>query len=165
MSPTPFSSTADLCDAHPDLQICAPLFRDFGGRTWFHGRIATVKVFEDNAQVRAALESPGDDRVLVVDGGGSLRCALVGGQLGELAVKNRWAGLLVFGCVRDCRELAAQPLGVRALAAHPRKSSKGLHGGESNHPVEFAGVRFAPGAWLYADADGIVVAATAVHGG
>jgi len=162
MTPTAFA-TADLCDADAGVQVCAPLFREFGGRSAFCGRIATLKVFEDNALVRAALESPGDDRVLVVDGGGSLRCALVGGQLGELAVKNRWRGLLVHGCVRDSHELAALPIGVRALAAHPRRSFKGLHGGEAGGTVEFAGVRFAPGAWLYADADGIVVAATALH--
>jgi regulator of ribonuclease activity A len=162
MAVTPFS-TADLCDAHADLQVCAPLFRDFGGRTAFHGRIATIKVFEDNALVRNALETPGEDRVLVVDGGGSLRCALVGGMLGALAVKNRWAGIVVNGCVRDGAELAAQAVGVRALAAHPRKSFKGLHGGTADLPVEFAGVRFVPGAWLYADADGIVVAADPVH--
>ena len=155
--------TADLCDADADIQVCAPLFRDFGGRSDFHGPIATLKVFEDNALVRSTLESPGDGRVLVVDGGGSLRCALVGGLLAELAVRNGWAGLLVFGCVRDVRELAAQPLGVRALAPHPRKSLKGLHGGEAGGTVEFAGVRFAPGAWLYADLDGIVVSARAAH--
>jgi len=156
-------ATTDLSDAHPDLQVCAPLFRDFGGRRDFHGPTATLKVFEDNALVRSALERPGEGRVLVVDGGGSLRCALVGGQLGELAVKNGWAGLLVHGCVRDTNELAAQPIGIKALAAHPRKSAKGQHGGAADVPVEFAGVRFLPGAWLYADADGIVVAASPVH--
>lgn len=156
-------ATTDLCDAHPDLQVCAPLFRDFGGAAAFHGPIATLKVFEDNALVRAALERPGDGRVLVVDGGGSLRCALVGGQLGELALRHGWAGLLVNGCVRDCAELAALAIGVKALAAHPRRSEKGLHSGQAGRLVEFAGVRFAPGAWLYADRDGIVVAARAVH--
>lgn len=156
-------ATTDLCDAHPDLQVCAPVFDDFGGATAFHGPIATLKVFEDNALVRSTLEHPGEGRVLVVDGGGSLRCALVGGQLGELAVRNGWAGLLVNGCVRDRAELAALALGVKALAAHPRRSEKGLHSGQADRVVEFAGVRFAPGAWLYADRDGVVVAARAVH--
>ncbi len=156
-------ATTDLCDAHPDLQVCAPVFDDFGGAAAFHGPIATLKVFEDNALVRATLEHPGEGRVLVVDGGGSLRCALVGGQLGELAVRNGWAGLLVNGCVRDRAELAALALGVKALAAHPRRSEKGLHSGQADRVVEFAGVRFAPGAWLYADRDGVVVAARAVH--
>ena len=158
-------ATADLCDAHPDLKVCAPLFRDFGAQCEFHGRIATLKVFEDNALVRNTLELPGEGRVLVVDGGGSLRCALVGGNLGELAVRNGWVGILVNGCVRDSAELAALPLGLRALAAHPRRSAKGLHGGEFGTPVEFAGVRFLPGDWLYADADGIVLAPQAIHAG
>jgi regulator of ribonuclease activity A len=156
-------ATADLSDAHPEAQICAPVFRDFGGCTAFHGPIATLKVFEDNALVRAMLETPGEGRVLVVDGGGSLRCALVGGLLGELAAKNGWAGIVVYGCVRDTAELAAQDVGVKALAAHPRKSEKGLHAGHAERVVEFAGVRFAPGAWLYADGDGIVVAERAIH--
>jgi regulator of ribonuclease activity A len=156
-------ATADLCDAHPDVQVCAPVFRDFGGAAAFHGPIATLKVFEDNALVRTTLELPGRGRVLVVDGGGSLRCALVGGNLGSLALANGWAGLLVHGCVRDSAELASQPIGIKALAVHPRKSERGLHLGHADRVVEFAGVRFAPGAWLYADADGVVVAAQAIH--
>jgi regulator of ribonuclease activity A len=158
-------ATADLSDANPDLAVCAPLFRDFGGQREFHGRIATLKVFEDNALVRNTLELPGEGRVLVVDGGASLRCALVGGNLGELAVRNQWAGILVNGCVRDNVELATLPIGVRALATHPRKSYKGLHGGEFGTVLDFAGVQFVPGHWLYADADGIVLAAQAVHSG
>ena len=157
-------ATADLSDAHPEAQVCAPLFRDYGGCVVFHGPIATLKVFEDNALVRATLETLSAGRVLVVDGGGSLRCALVGGMLGELAVKNGWAGIVVNGCVRDTAELAAQDVGVKALAAHPRKSEKGLHSGMADRVVEFAGVRFQPGAWLYADADGIVIADRAIHG-
>lgn len=156
-------ATADLSDAHPDVQVCGPAFRDFGGKPAFHGPIATVKAFEDNTLVRAALETPGHGRVLVVDGGGSLRCALVGGMLGELALKNGWAGIVVNGCVRDSIELAAQAIGVKALATHPRKSEKGLHSGQADRAVEFAGVCFAPGAWLYAVRDGIVVADDAIH--
>jgi regulator of ribonuclease activity A len=156
-------ATADLSDAHPEAQVCAPIFQDYGGRRAFHGPIATVKVFEDNALVRATLETPGAGRVLVVDGGGSMRCALVGGMLGELALKNGWAGVVVYGCVRDTAELAAQDVGVKALATHPRKSDKGLHTGHAERVVEFAGVRFRPGAWLYADADGIVVGDTPLH--
>ena len=158
--------TTDLCDANEGkVRAVAPMFRSFGGKQRFAGPIRTLKVFEDNALVRSTLELPGEGRVLVVDGGGSQRCALVGGELGELAAKNAWAGLLVYGCVRDCDELAAQPLGVKALAVHPRKSAKGLHGGEFGRVLDFAGVRFVPGAWLYADADGIVLAPQAVHTG
>lgn len=150
-------ATTDLADAHPDAQVCDPVFRDFGGKTAFHGPIATLKVFEDNALVRTALEEKGEGRVLVVDGGGSMRCALVGGNLGQLAVENGWAGIVVYGCIRDSAEIAAQPVGVKALAVHPRKSEKGLHSARRDRPVSFAGVTFRPGAWLYADADGIVV--------
>lgn len=157
------TATTYFSDAHPEAQVCEPLFSDFGGRRAFHGPIATLKVFEDNGPVRALLETPGDGRVLVVDGGGSLRCALVGGLLGALAVEKGWAGLLVHGCVRDREELARCDLGVKALAAHPRKSAKGLHGGQADRPVFFAAVHFRPGGWLYADADGIVVSDGAIH--
>ncbi|MGH8123548.1 MAG: ribonuclease E activity regulator RraA [Rudaea sp.] len=157
------TATADLSDAHSEAQICDPIFADFGGARAFHGAIATVKVFEDNTLVRATLETPGNGRVLVIDGGGSRRCALVGGMLAELAVKNGWAGIVVYGCVRDTAELAAQALGIKALATHPRKSEKGLHGGQAERTVEFASVRFRPRAWLYADADGILVAESALH--
>ncbi len=156
-------ATTDLSDAHPEAQVCDPVFADFGDKRAFHGAIATVKVFEDNTLVRATLETPGNGRVLVVDGGGSRRCALVGGMLAELALKNGWAGIIVYGCVRDSAELAVQALGIKALAVHPRKSEKGLHSGQAERAVEFAGVRFRPGAWLYADADGVLVAESALH--
>jgi len=157
------TATTDLSDSHPAAQVAEPIFNDFGGELAFHGPIKTLKVFEDNAQVRALLETPGQRRVLVVDGGGSTRCALVGGQLGELAVKNDWAGLVVYGYVRDSEELAGQAVGIKALGAHPRKSEKGLHSAVADKVLNFAGVTFKPGAWLYADADGIVVADKAIH--
>ena len=156
-------ATTDLSDAHPEASVLAPIFRDFGAVPGFHGRVCTLKVYEDNALVRSTLETPGERRVLVVDGGGSLRCALVGGMLAELARRNDWAGLLVYGCVRDVAELAAQPIGIKALAAHPRKSEKGLHSGHANRVVEFAGVRIAPDDWLYADADGVLISPTRLH--
>lgn len=150
-------ATTDLCDAYSDqLQVVEPLFRDFGGRVHFHGAIATLKVFEDNSLVRRALETPGEERVLVVDGGGSLRCALLGDQLGELAVKNGWAGIVVYGCIRDSDAIGQLDLGVKAITTHPLKSVK-RGGGQENIDVRFLGVTFRPGAWLYADADGIVV--------
>ncbi len=157
------SAITDLSDAHPEAQVCDPLFANFGGARAFYGAIATVKVFEDNTLVRATLETPGNGRVLVVDGGGSRRCALVGGMLAELAAKNGWAGIVVYGCVRDTAELAAQAVGIKALAVHPRKSEKGLHSGQAGRSLEFAGVRFRSDAWLYADADGILVAESALH--
>ena len=158
------TATTDLSDAHPQAQACEPLFRDFGGRKSFFGPIKTLKIFEDNALVRATLETPGEDRVLVVDAGGSARCAVVGGNLGALAVKNRWAGLLVYGYVRDSQELAGQAVGIKALGTHPRKSEKGLHSAHADKVVSFAGVRFEPGHWLYADLDGVIVSARKLHG-
>lgn len=155
-------ATSDLLDAHLEAQVAEPLFRDFGGAHSFAGPIATLKLFEDNSYVRTALSEPGSGRVLVVDGGGSLRCALLGDQLAALGVKNRWSGVVLWGCVRDTAALAKLSLGVKALAAHPRKSAKrGV--GERDLPVSFAGVTFKPGAWLYADADGIIVSDPPIH--
>ena len=155
--------TTDLCDAHPaKVQVAAPLFRDFGGRAAFTGPITTLKVFEDNALVRSALEEPGQGRVLVIDGGGSLRTALVGGNLAQLGAKNGWEGILVFGCIRDSAEIAATDLGVKALAAIPLKSAK-KGWGERDVPVTFAGLTFKPGAWLYADGDGVIIADAALE--
>lgn len=148
--------TADLCDEFSDrLQILAPGYASFGGHARFAGRIATLKVFEDNSRVREMLSEPGEGRVLVVDGGGSRRCALVGDQLGALAVRNGWAGIVVYGCIRDSVALGLLPLGVRALATHPLKSVKnGV--GERELTVTFDGATFRPGDWLYADEDGVI---------
>jgi regulator of ribonuclease activity A len=152
-------ATADLCDQFGDeVQVANPVFHDWGGTSRFDGQIATLRVFEDNALVRGALEMPGRGRVLVVDGGGSLRTALVGGNLAALGHQNGWSGIVVHGSVRDAAELAATPIGIKALAAIPRKSGKS-GGGERDVPVSFAGVTFPPGGHLYADRDGLVIAA------
>ncbi len=150
--------TADLCDEHaPRLRIAEPVFRDFGSQVRFSGEVSTVKCFEDNSRVREALEQPGEGKVLVVDAGGSLRCAMLGDQLAALGQRNGWAGVVVHGCIRDSAEIAATAIGVKALATHPLKSLKrGV--GERDVPVRFAGVDFLPGQQLYADEDGIVVA-------
>jgi len=151
-------STADLCDAHADeLQIAEPGLVTIGGAPAFGGPIATVQVLEDNVLVRQALEEPGQGRVLVIDGGGSLRCALIGDMLATLARDNGWAGVIVNGCVRDSRAIGALEVGVMALATHPRKSGK-LGQGSRDVPVSFRGVTFRPGQVVYADRDGIVVA-------
>lgn len=154
--------TADLCDAHEDaLQILMPMMHSYGGRAAFGGPITTLKLFEDNALVRKTLEGPGNGRVLVIDGGGSLRCALVGDQLAQLGVRNGWAGLVVYGCIRDSAAIAGMDLGVMALATHPRKTVK-RNTGEADLTVTFGGVSFVPGHFLYADADGIVVSPRAL---
>lgn len=156
-------STCDICDANEDkladgrLAVLPPVFAAFGARLKFSGPAVTLKVFEDNALVRAALETPGSGRVLVIDGGGSRRCALVGGKLGQLAEKNGWVGIVVDGCVRDSEELNACQIGVRALATQPRRSiRKGV--GERDMRVTVAGIAVAPDNWIYADADGVLVA-------
>jgi regulator of ribonuclease activity A len=152
-------ATADLCDAFgPELRIAEPIFRDFGGTRAFSGAIVTVQVHDDNVLVRHALNHPGEGRVLVIDNDGSLRCALVGDQLGQMAVEHGWSGLVIHGCVRDVARLSKLPLGVKALGACPLRSAregKGKHGGT----LSFAGVTFEQGAWVYADEDGLVVAA------
>ncbi|MGN7833304.1 ribonuclease E activity regulator RraA [Pseudoxanthomonas sp. 22568] len=151
-------TTPDLCDTHPDVQVAEPLFRGYGGRVAFHGAIATMRCHEDNSRVRELAGTPGQGRVMVVDGGGSLRRALLGDQIAATAARNGWAGFLIHGAVRDVEVLAQLDLGVQALAAHPMKTEKrGL--GEVDVPVRFAGVDFHPGHWLYADANGVIVSA------
>lgn len=157
-------ATCDLCDANEDmladgsLAVLPPVFRQFGKLTAFAGPAVTLKVFEDNTLVRSALEQPGAGQVLVVDGDGSLRCALLGGNLAQLAERNGWAGVIVDGCVRDAVEINVCNIGVRALATHPKKSAK-QGAGAMNTKVSIAGVAVEPGDWMYADADGVLVAA------
>lgn len=158
MTPTDFQ-TADLCDAfEAEMQVAAPLFRAYGSARCAAGPIRTLKLFEDNALVRETLASAGNGAVLVIDGGGSMRRALLGDQLAELAVKNGWAGVIVYGAIRDSRAIGQLPLGVWALATNPLKTVK-RGWGECDVPVTFAGVTFTPGHFVYADEDGIVVAA------
>jgi regulator of ribonuclease activity A len=152
-------TTPDLYDAHEkDVQVADPLFRNYGGAPRFCGSIATLKLHEDNSLVRTALEEPGNGRVLVIDGGGSLRCALVGDQLAVLARKNGWAGMVVNGCVRDSVEIGNMDIGMKALNTNPRKSVK-KGAGDRDIPVTFAGVTFRPGEFVYADEDGLLVSA------
>jgi regulator of ribonuclease activity A len=152
-------STCDLCDAREgdaSVRVLPPVLRSFGGSAAFQGPVATVQCFEDNSRVKAALEEPGNGRVLVVDAGASLRCAIVGGNLAALGARNGWAGIVVDGCVRDEAEIAAASIGVRALALHPRRSEKRGEG-RRDKPVRIQGVDVRPGDWLVADADGVVV--------
>ena len=150
--------TADLYDDYgPDLQVCEPVFHHYGGHRFFCGPITTIKCFEDNSVVGETLGLPGNGRVLVVDAGGSRRCAMLGDRLAQKGVDNGWAGVVMYGCIRDAEDIGTMPLGVVALATIPRKSiKKGV--GEQDLDVTFAGVTFRPGKWLYADPDGVVVA-------
>jgi regulator of ribonuclease activity A len=152
----------DLCDANEEVvRVVDPVFTSFGGRAVYGGVIDTVKCFEDNSVVADRVGEPGEGRVLVVDGGGSRRCALVGDNLAARAAANGWQGIIVNGCVRDVDELARTDLGVHALAAHPLRSVK-KDVGERDRVVTFAGVSFVPGQYVYADRNGILVAPLAL---
>jgi len=159
-------ATSDLCDARKQdtsggFRVLPPVFRDFGAARQFCGPVVTVKCFEDNSLVKAAVESAGEGRVLVVDGGGSLRRALLGGNLGAAAARNGWAGVVIDGCVRDVAELAACQVGIRALASMPWPTERRQEG-QRDIAVQLQGVWVRPGDWLYADADGIVVSVVAL---
>ena len=151
--------TADLGDLHgEELRFAAPQLINYGGLLVFQGPITTIQCFEDNSLVREALEEPGRGRVLVVDGGGSTRCALFGDQLAVLAENNVWSGVVVYGCVRDASALARMAIGVRAIATHPRRSIK-RDAGQRDVAVRFADIVFSPGDYLYSDEDGMIVSA------
>ncbi|MBS0433783.1 MAG: ribonuclease E activity regulator RraA [Proteobacteria bacterium] len=164
MSTTTDFATCDLCDAHKAgyaegdaaLRVLPPVFASYGGRARFCGPVLTVRCFEDNSPVKAALESPGEGRVLVVDGGGSLRRALIGGNIAAAAARNGWAGVVIDGAARDKAELAACDVGIRALALMPMPTDRKTPG-QTGVPVLVQGVWVRTGDWLYADEDGIVV--------
>ena len=151
-------SICDLCDSHPEqVRILEPIFHSYGGRSAFSGPISTIKCHEDNSQIRAAVGEPGEGRVLVVDGGGSMRHALLGDQLAAQGQANGWTGVVIFGAVRDVEILLTLDIGVRALYCFPlRTEKKGI--GERDIPIHFAGVNIRPGMYLYADDNGILVA-------
>lgn len=153
--------TGDLCDAHKsdrsgEFRVLPPVFRHFGQHSRFAGTIVTVKCHEDNSVVKSLLEGPGEGRVLVVDGGGSLRRALVGGNIAAAAARNGWAGVVVDGCVRDVAELNVCAIGIRALALMPLPTERRGEG-QRDVPVLVQGITIWPGEWLVADEDGIVV--------
>ncbi len=156
-------ATADLCDAHPDkVKACHTPFRSFGQVTAFHGPIRTLSVLDDNALVRQALERPGQGAVLVVNGGGSLKRALVGDNLATLAIDNGWAGIIVHGAIRDSAVIDNMGIGIRAVGTTPLRADRDAIG-EIDIPTSFGGVIFTPGDWLYADADGVIVAPRRLH--
>jgi regulator of ribonuclease activity A len=154
-------STPDLCDKfenQPDvgLRVLEPIFRSYGALAHFHGQIVTIKCFEDNSVVKKLVDEPGKGRVIVMDGGGSLRRAILGDMLAANAANNGWAGLIINGCIRDCDEIADIKLGVKALNTHPMKTEKrGL--GDLNVPVSFAGHAIFPDEWAYSDNNGILI--------
>jgi regulator of ribonuclease activity A len=153
--------TPDLCDEFPEVQVVEPGFRNFGAIDNFGGEIVTVKCFEDNSVVKQQVGLPGLGRVMVVDGGGSKRNALLGDMLAEKAASNGWAGLIIYGCIRDADIVSETALGMQALGTHPRKSEK-RDVGELNIAVTFGGVTFHPGHFVYADNNGIIVSEKAL---
>lgn len=155
--------TADLSDDHRDiLQVPEDMFVIYGMKTAFNGEIVTVKVFEDNVLVKQQLETDGKGKVLVVDGGGSRRVALMGDNVAALVEKNGWEGVVIYGCIRDSADIDGMPVGIKALGTHPFKSIKKGEG-DVNIPVTFGGAVFQPGAYLYSDEDGIIVAPHKLH--
>ena len=152
--------TPDLCDEYPDLvQVLAPMLQNFGGIEAFGGEIVTVKCHEDTSIVKEQAGLPGQGRVMVVDGGGSMRNALLGDMLAEKAAENGWEGLIIYGCIRDVDVIRQTQLGVQAIATHPRKTEKrGI--GDLNVAVTFGGITFVPGQYVYADNNGVIVAPT-----
>lgn len=154
-----FRPTADLVDEIGDaVRSCDLQFTQFGGRGHFAGPVSTVRCFQDNALLKSVLSEPGEGRVLVVDGGGSLHTALVGDVIADLARVNGWAGLILHGAVRDAATLRSLDIGIKALGTNPRKSSK-TGSGERDVVVSMGGVKFAPGESAFSDEDGIVVVA------
>ena len=151
-------TTPDLCDEYPELiKVAEPIFNSFGGKLEFGGKIVTIKCFEDNSLVKENAAKPGKGKVMVVDGGGSLRRALMGDLIAADAVKNGWEGIIIYGCIRDVDPIGEMNLGVKALDVIPVKTEKkGI--GELNIPVSFAGVTFTPGEFVYADNNGVIVA-------
>ncbi len=148
--------TPDLCDSYPELvQVVVPMFTNYGGRRAFGGEIVTIKCHEDNSLVKTQAGNPGRGKVMVVDGGGSLRRALLGDMIAANAVKNGWEGFIIYGCIRDVDAIATLDLGVQALNTVPLKTEKrGI--GDLNIPVTFGGVTFTPGAFVYADNNGVI---------
>ena len=149
--------TADLVDRHDALvRFCDLPFLKFGRVKAFSGRIATVKCFEDNVVLKAMLEEPGEGRVLVVDAGGSTRCAVLGDLLASLLRDSGWAGIVINGAIRDSDEIDQMEVGLRCLSTSPKKSAKDGYG-HRDVPVSFGGVTFVPGHWAYGDSDGVLV--------
>ncbi|MEI8297282.1 MAG: ribonuclease E activity regulator RraA [Pseudomonadota bacterium] len=155
--------TADLLDSHPSLEACEAGLLHFGGLCRFAGQAVTLRAFEDNSLVRELVRTAGEGRVLVIDGGGSRRCAMLGDLLAGAAQSNGWAGVVLDGCIRDSVAIASMQLGVMALGIQPRRSEKHAQG-VRDVLVEILGARVAPGDWVYADEDGVVFAKEPITG-
>lgn len=155
--PKPKLATADVCDAQTaGVFVLSAVLQDFGGTIDFAGPAVTLRTIDDNTKLKELVETKGEGKVLVVDGGGSRRTALLGGNLAAAAVKNGWSGIVINGCVRDRHELCVEDIGIKALGSCPRKSEK-LNRGEINVEISISDVVIKPGFWIIADADGVLV--------
>lgn len=155
-------TTASLCDTYSkshNLQIAEPLFISYGAKTAYCGQITTIKTFEDNTLITNVLQEPGQNRILVIDGGGSKRCALIDANIAQIAVDSGWEGIIINGCIRDAAIIATLSIGIRALQTHPLKPHKQDHS-DRDQLISFAGVNFKKDNFLYADMDGIIVSDT-----
>ena len=149
--------TPDLCDENPEtVSAVAPIFNNYGGKRAFGGEIVTVRCFEDNTVVKAQAAEDGAGKVMVVDGGGSMRCALVGDMIAANAMKNGWLGLIIYGCIRDVDAISILDIGIQALNSMPIKSVR-ENRGELNIEISFGGVTFKPGEYVYADNNGVII--------
>jgi regulator of ribonuclease activity A len=149
-------ATADLCDSHDDARVCALDFSSYGGRRAFEGTVRTIRCFEDFGLLRRVVEEQGAGGVLVVDGGGSMTCAIFGATMAAIAMNNGWSGIVFNAAIRDSAELIAMDIGIKALGLHPRRGTK-RGTGELDVPVLMGGITIATGQWLVADEDGVVV--------
>ncbi len=156
--PTPRLATADLCDAEGEAVLVLPVsFNDYGGRSDFAGPAVTLRTLDDNSLLKSLVTTSGEGKVIVVDGGGSLRTALLGGNLAADAARNGWAGIVINGCVRDLHEICVEDIGIKAIGTCPRKSVKHDRG-ELNAEIAIGGIVIQTGNWIIADSDGVVVA-------
>ncbi|OOE68613.1 ribonuclease E activity regulator RraA [Salinivibrio kushneri] len=155
-------NTSELCDMYPEhVDVVEPMFSSYGGRSSFGGQITTVKCFEDNGLIREMAEQGGEQRIMLIDGGGSLRRALIDGEIAQLAADNDWAGMIVYGCVRDVDTIDEIDIGIQALASIPvGTDEQGI--GETDVPVNFGGVTFLPDDHVYADTTGVILSPDAL---
>lgn len=155
--PTPKLATADVSDAEgEDVFILRLPLNDYGGRRDFAGPAVTIKTLDDNSQIKQLVTTPGEGRVIVVDGGASMRTALLGGNLAADAARNGWAGVIINGCVRDLHEICAEDIGIKAIGTCPRKSVKAGRG-DVDVDIALGGILIKPGYWIIADSDGVIV--------
>lgn len=150
-------ATADLLDNYPESEVLPLRLLSFGSLKKFCGKAMTVVAPEDNSFVRQTLEGKGEGRVLIVDGGGSMNCALLGDRLASLAIENNWQGIIINGCIRDSILIEDMPVGIKAIGTNPRKSEK-RELGKVGEAIKISGIEIKTSSWVYSDSDGVIIA-------